>query len=179
MIASMATSIRRERERANVSASALARRAGIAKSTLSQLEAGIGNPSIETLWALAVALGVPVSRLIEPPPPPVKVVRAGQGPATRSDHADYTARLLASCPPGARRDIYAIHVEPGVPHVSKPHPPGTREHVVLCSGRARLGPTEEPVELGTGDYATYPADGRHVFEALEPATTAVMVIEHV
>lgn len=177
MIAILATSIRRERERAGISASELARRAGIAKSTLSQLEAGTGNPSIETLWALATALGVPVSRLIEPPQPSVKVIRADEGPTTRSDHADYTARLLASCPPGARRDVFTIHVQPGRAHLSEPHPPGTREHVILCSGRARLGPTAEPVELDAGDYAAYPADIRHVFEALDPDTTAVMIIE--
>ena len=45
----------------------LAKRAGIAKSTLSQLENGTGNPSLETLWALGTALGVPLSRLIDPP----------------------------------------------------------------------------------------------------------------
>ena len=35
-----------------ISLTELARRAGLAKSTLSQLEAGTGNPSIETLWSL-------------------------------------------------------------------------------------------------------------------------------
>ena len=44
-----------ERERAGMSLAELAR-AGLAKSTLSQLESGTGNPSLETLWALAMAL---------------------------------------------------------------------------------------------------------------------------
>jgi transcriptional regulator with XRE-family HTH domain len=52
---------------AGLSLTELARRAGIAKSTLSQLESGAGNPSVETLWALAVALGVPFSRLVDLP----------------------------------------------------------------------------------------------------------------
>ena len=45
-------SIARERKKAGLSLAEIARRAGIAKSTLSQLEAGQGNPSIETLWAI-------------------------------------------------------------------------------------------------------------------------------
>ena len=57
----IAASIRTERERAGLSLSELARNAGIAKSTLSQLESGAGNPSLETLWALSVALEVPFS----------------------------------------------------------------------------------------------------------------------
>ena len=53
----LAQAIRRERLQSGMSVSDLARRAGVAKSTLSQLESGLGNPSIETLWALATALG--------------------------------------------------------------------------------------------------------------------------
>ena len=47
----IAASLRRERERHGISLAELARRANLAKSTLSQLEAGVGNPSIETVWA--------------------------------------------------------------------------------------------------------------------------------
>ena len=50
----IAKGLTRERQRAGLSLE-VARRAGVAKSTLSQLEAGQGNPSIETLWALCVA----------------------------------------------------------------------------------------------------------------------------
>ncbi|HEV2674933.1 MAG TPA: XRE family transcriptional regulator [Aliidongia sp.] len=178
-IATIAASIRRERERAGLSLSELAKRASIAKSTLSQLEAAIGNPSVETLWALGVALGVTVSRLIDPPRAAVQVIRAGEGPVAYSDQANYAATLLASCPPGARRDIYRLRVEPGAPRLSKPHMPGTMEHLVLSSGRALVGPVEAPVELWPGDYMTYPGDAPHLFEALEPGTTAVIVMEHV
>ncbi|GAA0394245.1 XRE family transcriptional regulator [Microbispora corallina] len=179
LIGVIAASLRRERERAGMSLTELARRAGIAKSTLSQLESGSGNPSVETLWALGVALGVPFSRLVDPPRPSVRVIRAGEGPATYSERSDYAATLLASCPPSARRDIYRIEAEPGEPRVSEPHMPGTVEHVVLGAGRALAGPAGEPVELGPGDYVVYPGDGPHVFQALAAGTAAVVVMEHV
>jgi transcriptional regulator with XRE-family HTH domain len=174
----IAFSLRRERERAGLSLSELAKRAGIAKSTLSQLEAANGNPSVETLWALGVALDVPFSRLVDPPRPKVQVIRAGEGPAVFSERADYVATLLASCPPNARRDVYLISAEPGSVRESEPHMPGVVEHVVLCAGRARLGLTDDPVEVGPGDYVAYPGDLPHIFEALEPDTFSVMVSEH-
>ncbi|WP_228648429.1 helix-turn-helix domain-containing protein [Microtetraspora sp. AC03309] len=179
LIALIAASIRRERDRAGLSLTELARRAGIAKSTLSQLESGSGNPSVETLWALGVALGVPFSRLVDPPRASVRVIRAGEGPATYSERASYAATLLASCPPGARRDLYRITAQPGEPRNSEPHMPGTTEHVVLSAGRALVGPADDPVELGPGDYITYPGDAPHVFEALHPDTTAVILMEHI
>jgi transcriptional regulator with XRE-family HTH domain len=175
---SIAAAIRFERERAGLTVSELARRAKVAKSTLSQLEAGAGNPSIETLWALATALGVAITRLIEPPKPQVLVIRAGEGLAVVADEARYTATLLSSSPPGARRDLFRLSVEPGAVRRSQPHPPGSREHIVLSTGRAVVGPVGATVELAAGDYIAYPADVPHVFEALEPGTTGIILQEH-
>lgn len=179
LISLIAASIRRERDRAGLSLTELARRAGIAKSTLSQLESGVGNPSVETLWALSVALGVPFSRLVDQARPAVRVIRAGEGPVTYAERASYAATLLASSPPGARRDIYRIQVQPGQPRLSDPHNPGTTEHVVLSTGRALVGPAAEPADISPGDYITYPGDAPHIFNALEPDTTAVMIMEHI
>ncbi len=138
-LALIARSIRRERERVGLSLSELAKQAGIAKSTLSQLESGTGNPSVETLWALGVALGVPFSNL---------------------------------------RDIYVIRAGPGGARESDPHGPGTMEHVWIGSGKAFVGPVGELVELSPGDYAAYPGDVPHVFEAVETGTAGVIVMEH-
>jgi transcriptional regulator with XRE-family HTH domain len=175
----IASSLRRERARAGLSLTEVARRAGIAKSTLSQLEAATGNPSVETLWALSVTLNVPFARLVEPQHPRVQVIRSGEGPTVYSERAHYTATVLSACPPNARRDLYLITAEPGRPRSSEPHMSGVVEHIVISTGRALVGITEDPVELLPGDYITYPGDVPHIFEALEPGTTAVEISEHV
>jgi transcriptional regulator with XRE-family HTH domain len=178
-LAAIAAALREQRERAGLSLTELARRAGIAKSTLSQLESGSGNPSVETLWALAVALGVPFSQLVEPPVPPVRVVRAGQGPRIPSERAHFTGSLLAAGSPHGRRDIYVIALEPGPEHrQARPHIPGTVEHLIVAAGRVRTGPADRIVELGPGDYAAFAGDIDHVYEAMEPGTWGVLVMEH-
>ena len=55
---------------------------------------------------------------------------------------------------------------------------GMIEHVILASGRARIGPLGQEVELAPGDYIRHAADVPHVFEALAPDTVAVMLLEH-
>ncbi|MGC1215446.1 MAG: XRE family transcriptional regulator [Micromonospora sp.] len=177
-LATIAAALRRERERAGISLTELARRAGIAKSTLSQLESGVGNPSVETLWALGVALGIPFSRLVEPPVDAVRVIRAGEGPRVRSEHADFSATLLAAGSAHGRRDVYLMELEPGTVRVAEPHTPRSVEHIVVGAGRMRVGPESEPVELGPGDYVTFPGDVPHRYEALTPGTFAVLVMEH-
>jgi transcriptional regulator with XRE-family HTH domain len=175
----IAASLRRHRARAGLSLTEVAKRAGVAKSTLSQLESGTGNPSVETLWALAVALDTPFAALLDPPRPKVQIIRAGEGPAIYSDQADYSATLVASSPPNARRDIYRIVASPGPGRKSEPHMPGVVEHVILISGRALVGPIDEPIELLPGDYIAYPGDLPHLFQALEEGTSATLVSEHV
>ncbi|MEV6112462.1 XRE family transcriptional regulator [Streptomyces sp. NPDC052109] len=174
----IAASLKRERARTGLSLSELAKRAGIAKSTLSQLEAASGNPNVETLWALAVALGVPFSALVESPVPSVQVIRAGDGPQVASGQATFVATLLSASPPGARRDLYRLRAEPGAARASEPHIPGTVEHLIVGSGRVKAGPADEEVELGPGDYLTYRGDVAHSYEALEPGTTFILVMQH-
>jgi transcriptional regulator with XRE-family HTH domain len=178
-LAVIAAALRRERERHGLSLTELARRAGVAKSTLSQLEAGAGNPSVETLWALAVALDVPFSRLVDPPSSPIHVLRAGEGIAIAAESAPFTSTLLAACPPGARRDLHVITGEPGPIRAAQPHIPGTVEHMLVTAGRWRAGPAGEEVDLDPGDYVRFPGDQPHGYEALDAHAAAVLVMEYV
>ena len=173
----IASALRRERERSGLSLTEVARRAGIAKSTLSQLESANGNPSIETLWALGVALNVQFSQLVDPVAPQVRVVRAGEGTTIRSDVADYAGTLLSTSPPGSQRDLYVLSMEPGSRRDAEPHLAGSVEHIVVAAGRVLTGPQTSPVELAAGDYATFPGDVPHFYEALEAGTWVVHVME--
>ena len=176
-ISMIAKSLVRERQRTGLSLAEIARRAGIAKSTLSQLEAGNGNPSLETLWSLCVALDIPFARLLEPQEQKTQVIRRGEGTKVVAEQAHYQAILLAACPPGARRDIYLLLTQPGADRISQPHPPGSVEHIIVTQGKAMVGLTEAPEELGEGDYICYPADRAHIFKALEADTQAILVAE--
>jgi len=86
--------------------SALAEQAGVAKSTVSLIERGQGNPSIDTVWALASALGVPFTSLFhdEPPADDVSVVREDDGSVIAIEDAKFSlasavALIAAANPP--------------------------------------------------------------------------------
>jgi quercetin dioxygenase-like cupin family protein len=49
---------------------------------------------------------------------------------------------------------------------------------VVAAGRLAAGPMGETVELAPGDYVSFPGDVAHRYEALEPGTWAVLVMEH-
>ncbi len=173
----IARAIQRERNKAGISLSALAQQAGLAKSTLSQLESGQGNPSIETLWAIAEVLGVPFSHLFELPANEVKLVRAGDGAQVPSETADFETIVLDKCPPNRSRDLYRAQVTKGEVRHAEAHPAGTVEHVFVMSGQVRIGPENAAEDLNVGDYYRFPGDVKHFYEALTSSALLVVVME--
>jgi transcriptional regulator with XRE-family HTH domain len=153
--------------RGTVSVLELARRSGVARGTIAALESGSGNPTVDTLYALADALGVPLSALLEAPSAAsaVAVVRAGEG--AHVDGAALDAHLLERIErPGLLGELYAIRFHPRRGRYAQPHPFGVEEHLHLHSGRVRVGPREAPIELCAGDFARYSGAVPHIYEAL-------------
>ncbi|MEX0869189.1 MAG: helix-turn-helix domain-containing protein [Nitriliruptoraceae bacterium] len=176
--ARIAATVRALRQDAGRSLADVALAAGIGKSTLHAIESGEANPGIETLWSLARALDVPFGRLLDVPAPQVRVIRAGSGPRVGSESGAMEAQLLAMSSPGSRTELYVVAVADGVPHPAEPHAPGTIEHVLVTDGLLRAGPRADPVELAKGDFASFPGDVAHAYDAREPETRAVLVIEY-
>ena len=173
----IAAAIRREREQAQLTLSALASKAGLAKSTLSQLETGKGNPNVETLWAIATALEIPFSSLFESASSHSALIRAAEGVSISAEQSDLTTVLLDKCPPDRRRDLYRVTLRSGSIRHSEAHPRGTVEHAFLCSGRVRLGPVDKPAEIGPGDYYRYSADVEHFYEAQDGEALLLLVMD--
>ena len=158
-ISVIAKSLVRERLRTGLSLAEIARRAGIAKSTLSQLESGNGNPSLETLWSLCVALDIPFARLLEPQQPTTQVIRRGEGTKVVAGQANYEAILLAACPGRTARCLPAHHPA-GADRISQPHSPGSVEHIIVTQGRALVGLLDAAEVLEAGITFAIPPTNR-------------------
>jgi len=179
LVSTVAGNIRALREQKGLSLTELAQQAGIGKATLSMLESGGANPNIETLWALAVALGVTFAELIQPRSPEVRVVRAGEGLHVDAQHSTFRATLLVSGASGGNRfEIYTFESEPGPVREADGHIKGSVEHIYLVAGKLRVGPDGKTVELAPGDLASFAGDARHSYEALKKGTKGVMVMEY-
>lgn len=177
-VRTVAANIRRRRTTAGMTLAELAAAAGVGKSTLAQLESGKGNPSVETLWALAAALRVPFARIVEESRPALRVVRASEVPPMHSaETPGWAGRLLTASHARASFDLYALDLDEGAVRHADPHHAGVVEHLVCVTGRLRAGPQDGPVMLAAGDLLTFGADVPHVYEALE-ATHCVLLMAY-
>jgi transcriptional regulator with XRE-family HTH domain len=161
----LARNLRRLRVARRWSLGDLAAATRTGKATLSAIENARANPTVETLAALAGALEVDVAALLEgTPADEVTLVRAGEG-------VERLARL------GDRGAIERLVLEPSDSVEREPRAPGSRAHVIVARGTVVAGPAGRPIELGRGDYVSFPADGPHELSTAGRGAELVLVIE--
>jgi transcriptional regulator with XRE-family HTH domain len=173
----VARNVRLLREQRGLSLAELARRAGLAKQTLSNLEQGTGNPTVDTLFSIATALGVPVTRLVAEREQVITVQRRDE--VVWQQHAGYESRSLDHIYGSGVIENYVVRISRssgGPREPSEPHPVGTLEHLFVISGRVRVGPADSPLELAEGDFARYPGDRPHVYESLVDESLVHIVV---
>jgi transcriptional regulator with XRE-family HTH domain len=173
--AGLAANVRRLRIARHLSLSQLARETSISKATLSAIERGRGNPTVDTLALLAGALRVPIAELLaQAQPDEMRVVRVSQSdpwPPERFARRELedTGELRGSLQL-AELALPARHV-----HELAARPSGSRAAVLVLRGKLIAGPVERISELASGDYASFPADVAHVYEAGATAARALVI----
>ncbi|MGI5290367.1 helix-turn-helix domain-containing protein [Nonomuraea polychroma] len=164
--------IQRLRRQRGMSQAELARRTGLSKATLSQLEAGMGNPTIDTLDAIAVALAVPLTDLLTRTGDPGVV----HLPATAAAGDGPTRELLRRISGGHSLEIWRLRLPPETAVDGVPHAPGTTEHLLLASGRLVAGPADDPRGLEPGDMLAFAGDAPHCYRTGDlPADVTVVI----
>jgi transcriptional regulator with XRE-family HTH domain len=163
VVSTVGANVRRLREQRGWSLGELARVAQVSKSTVSTIEGGGGNPGLETLVALSVALGVPFNHLIAPPRSQVDRLAGAEAPTIESAGGTFRGRLMLASGRSTENELYLFELDPGDAHHAEPHPPGVTETVICLDGRVWVGPVGDEVELGSGDRATFAADQPHSY----------------
>jgi len=158
--------LRAARRERGLSLGALAEAAGIGKGSLSEIENGIRNPTLSTLYALAGALGVTLGALL-----------AGRAGATVTSPGIEVRLLDVSHEGGHTVEVYRLRILPGDFHPSVPHGPGVTEHLLVTAGRARVGRLGAETEIGPGESAQWVSDVPHGYLALgDGPVESVLVI---
>ncbi|MFJ9376519.1 beta-eliminating lyase-related protein [Streptomyces sp. NPDC101455] len=138
--AAVGAKIRLRRQQRGMSAAEMARRAGLSKATLSQLEAGNGNPTIDTLDAIAIALRIPIADLLARDADTGPVFR----PGTDIEPGEVSRELLRRISSGNSLEIWRLRIPPETEPAGVPHATGTIEHLLIATGHVTAGPVDAP-----------------------------------
>jgi transcriptional regulator with XRE-family HTH domain len=170
----LAANLRRLRIARQLSLSQLARATAMSKATLSGIENGHANPTVDTLATLASALAVSVTELLdEQPLGEIHVKRAAGARFGTRDGLDL--RPLEDLALGRNVEVAELAIGARELREVAPKPAGTRTSAYVLAGALVAGPVERSTELGAGDYISFPADVPHVYTAGRQAARALLV----
>lgn len=153
--------LQRLRQARGLTLSGLAAKAGVARSLIYALEAGKANPTLATLWALAQALEVSFSELVQTQPVAEEGVAVQLIERTRE-------------PGGGTLEVYRMDLYPHSLRYAEPHEAGIRERVIGLRGKARVGPPPGK-EVGPGEEVDFPGDVPHLYASEEGASLLVFL----
>ncbi|MGC0251842.1 helix-turn-helix domain-containing protein [Pseudactinotalea sp. Z1748] len=163
----VANNLQKWRLRRGLSVSALARAAEVSKSTISELERGASNPSLDTLWAIAKSLNVSLGAMFVDPggvqEPAVR--RYADAPALTAEGQAHQAKLLLGWQARGEIEIAFVSLDRGARRDSPGNAPGVVERVVCVQGEVEVGLTDNYSTLRVGDLITFRADRPHFYHA--------------
>ena len=137
------------------------------RSTIANLESGVGNPSLTVLVKVANALACP-DRRADRCAARQGAALAGRrrGDAVARSRRDDCAR---SCPSECPEELLTLmDFAPGASMRGTPHLPGTREFFTCLAGRVTIFVVGERFDLAEGDVLGFPGNVAHSYQNADP-----------
>lgn len=172
----IAENLKKLRMQQNLSLSQLAERSGLSKVMLSQLEKGGANPTINNIWKITNALGVPYTALLDSTGSAARVLHRDSLPSQHSEDGHY--RLLCYYPSAAERNFewFRMELDGGSAYTSIGHRDHALEYVIVLAGELRIKTAGESYCLSAGDAISFQAAEMHRYcnDASIPVTAFIL-----
>ncbi len=154
----------------------LAGAAGVPRSTVTSLESGTGNPSLQSLLKVAQALAAPLDELLAAPRAAVRLWRSAEFTAQHKGRDVVVRSLVPEPVPNEQMELMALGV--GAVMAGTPHLPATREYFTCLDGQVTLVVAGELHVLDPGDTLAFPGHLPHSYlnRAAAPARGVSLVV---
>ena len=158
------TNLRRLRLKRGLSLEKLSRLSGVSRAMLGQVELGQSAPTINVLWKISTALGVPFSALIgSKQVGGVTVLRSEQAKVLSSHDGGFRSRALFPFDEPRRVEFYELRLAGRSEEKADAHAPGTVENLVVATGAIEVEVEGVRETLRAGDAIVFEADSPHVY----------------
>jgi XRE family transcriptional regulator, regulator of sulfur utilization len=151
------------RKKRNLTQAGLAEVAGLPRSTITYIESGQGNPSLQNLARISAALQVSIEELLSVPRGGYKLVKNEEiAISQRGQGTVQIYKLLPDPIPGMHIDRMEFETGGrlrGVPHIN-----GTKEYLTCLQGEVTVRTGGQSFLVQEGDVLAFPGDQSHSYE---------------
>ena len=174
----LGSNLRRLRTRQGHSLERLAKLSGVSRAMLSQIETGKSAPTINLLWKISTALGVPFATLLDSQKIHGTVVlRRGDAKILASRDGKFTSRALFPFDGERKVEFYELRLAPRHIEHAEAHAAGTMENLVVARGKVEIrADREAPSILAEGDAIVFEADVPHSYRNLTDEEAIVYLV---
>jgi transcriptional regulator with XRE-family HTH domain len=173
--------MKRLRQRRNLSLEAVSKLSGVSRAMLNQIELARSVPTINIVWKIANAFGVPFSTLITSHDAErMRVLPASQTKILTSATGEFSSRALFPFDGERRTEFYEIRLKGGCIESAEAHAAGTMENLVVVKGTLEITVESEIQRLAPGDAILFQADKPHSYRnPLKEDAIAYLVMTYV
>lgn len=169
--------LRRLRVRRGLSLERLAQLSHVSRAMLSQIELHQSTPTINVVWRIAGALGVPISALISARESgSTAVLRAADSKVLSSSGGAFRSRALFPFDTRRHVEFYELSLAPGAVENAHPHAPGTVENLVVAEGQIEVEIAGATHVLERGDAVLFEADVVHSYRNTSGAAAVAYLV---
>lgn len=172
----VAKNIRRLREEQKLSMDELAKRSGVSKSMLAQIERGDGNPTISTLWKLANGMKVPFDALTVRPKVPYEIVKTSEIKPLLEDEGRFRNYPVFPDDENRKFAVYYLELEAGSFLQSEPHLRGTVEFITIFQGTLEIHTDDKAFLVTEGESIRFRGDTSHSYRNVGEELTVLHMI---
>lgn len=165
------------RKQAGFSLDELARRSGVSKAMLSQVETGKVNPTVAVVWKIAHGLGVSVQDLLEGAKggAKIEVFRRHQY-ASLTEGEGCEIEVISPIHMAGELELYLVELKAGAVLDSNAHFPGAEEFTTVIEGKVEVTSGKCKETIGAGDTAHYDADIEHSLRNVGPGKAVMYMV---
>lgn len=173
------TILRGKRKARKLTLDALAKRSGVSKSLLSQVERGHVNPTFAVLWNLTQALGITLSELADnsdnaQTSPVVEHIKAYSTPTITSADGKVTLRMLSPVRTVLDMEWYEVILAPKSELHNSPHSQGTYLHLSAQTGALEVHIQRHKMQLEVGETLRF--EGNQSYQVYNPSEQSVRAL---
>jgi transcriptional regulator with XRE-family HTH domain len=169
--------LRRLRARRGLTLDSLAKISGVSRAMLSQIEVGRSVPSINVVFKVARAFGLPFSALLASTAARRAHVMPAQTAKTlRSASGQFSTRALFPFGPERKTEFYELRLLAGGVEQADAHAPGTMENLIVVRGELEITTPTGQYLLPAGDALLFQADEPHEYRNLASEEALIYLV---
>lgn len=152
------------RNKRNLTLDEVSKLTDVSKAMLGQIERGLSNPTVSTLWKISTGLKVSFSSFIDESQGDLKIISQKDIDPIIEDNSKM--KLYPIFPFDANKgfEVFTIELEPNCNHVSTQHNDGVEEYIIVTEGEIEININDKKFTLQKGDSIKFMANKPHAYK---------------